>query len=390
MASSCTPDTPDTHNTLASTNDTLALPCAKRRRVNASSNRGEAGSFCSDNDQDDVYTRAVQSELLRYANETTTSSSSRRSYKPSTGTTTTTLSQTQLRAAVLEFWKRCDKGEDVGGLLVVARNLSVGKSPSRQFEIKAPAGTGIAKLWYAMTKANDLVIRKISLGDAHSKSVVRLIGDLVAFSDQYGGILFDVDSDGDHVLLSGTTVAPDAYLQRIYPEQPPAVNTNPPPRAPLVVELEIGNRGPQGFDGTAEPLLAATGIGLRTRNQNLQSNGTPRHRWKRPFAAIAALWRRRNAALGQQVQFRGVWLFGTRALDPNSVCAFTTAHGNLAPIPQIEHPAPCLNIIIPGADLIQGAVDIYHGTNVPLLPNGNDLVVHLGQIRDICDRRLPL
>lgn len=339
---------------------------------------GKPGSSSCENE--DVYTRAVQSELLRYANET----SSRECYKPST----TTLSQTQLRAAALEFLKRCDEGEDVCGLLV-SRNLSVRESPSRQFEMEALAGTRIVKLWYAMTKANDLVIIKISSGDAHSRSVVRLISDLVAFSDQYGGI-FDVDSDGDHVLLSGTIIAPDSFLQRIYPEQPPAVNTNPQLRAPLVVELEIGNRGPKALMEQLSVYLQQPesdyALGIKIYNRM----GPPVPAGRRPFAAIAALWRRGNAALvGQQVQFVGVWSFGTGALHPNSVRAFATARENLAPIPQIVHPAPSLNIIIPGADLIQGAVDI-HGSNVPLLPNGNDLVVHLGQIRDICDRRLPL
>jgi hypothetical protein len=53
--------------------------------------------------------------------------------------------------------------------------------------------------------------------------------------------VFSCGSDGESKLLSGTRIAPDALLDRIYPKQQPPVDV----RAPLVVELEHENRGPK-------------------------------------------------------------------------------------------------------------------------------------------------
>lgn len=351
----------------------VAVSRAKRRRVNASAESSEKNS------KGDLFTAAVKSELLLYENKSETSSNES-VYKPASSTI---LTKDHLRTAALEFVKRGEEEPNLAGPSLVSRNVS--KSPSLEFEREALAGTGIAKLWYALTKEKDLLIIKISSGDTHSKSVARLILDLGAFSDQYDGI-FDVDSDGDHVLISGTTIAPDTLLQRSYPNQPP---TNPQLRSPLVVELEIGNRGPKGLMEQLGTYLQqpesdyALGIKIYKRSGPAVTNG------KRPFAALAALWRRANIPAGQPAQFVGVWSFGTGALHRNSASAFTTTRGNLAPIPEISHPSPSDNIVIPATQLIQGAVDI-HGDPVPLLVGGNDLVVRLDKIRDICDRRLAL
>jgi hypothetical protein len=53
------------------------------------------------------------------------------------------------------------------------------------------------------------------------------------------------------------------------------------------------------------------------------------------------------------------------------------------------HPVQSLDIRIPAGYLIRGAID-EQGNAVALLANGNNLAIHLGEIQERYNRRLPL
>ena len=106
---------------------------------------------------------AVKAELERYANSvpltTRTRSRTEDAYRPGP------MSHHQLCQAAEEFVKRCHDGNDEDfPLVLVSRNCD--DMPSREFELAAlqAGGKGVSKLWYALTKTNDLFIVKYASG----------------------------------------------------------------------------------------------------------------------------------------------------------------------------------------------------------------------------------
>ena len=93
---------------------------------------------------------------------------------------------------------------------------------------------------------------------------------------------------------------------------------------------------------------------------------------KRPFAAIALLWRRGAAPPGGQASLVGVWSFGTCELPQRSKQAYCKKRGNLQQVrvAQIVHPAAHTiasdTITIPKAHLVRGVVD-ENGAQVPFV-----------------------
>lgn len=112
---------------------------------------------------------------------------------------------------------------------------------------------------------------------------------------------------------------------------------------------------------------------------------------KRPFAAIALLWRLGPATpRPHQASLICVRSFGTGGLSDGSIRSFCKKRGRLQIVrrQQIVQ-ATADDIVIPAAQLVQGAVDA-QGNAVQALPNGDDLVIDLDVIRSICDEYLPL
>ncbi|KAL3930305.1 MAG: hypothetical protein SGARI_004519 [Bacillariaceae sp.] len=115
---------------------------------------------------------------------------------------------------------------------------------------------------------------------------------------------------------------------------------------------------------------------------------------KRPFAAIALLWRRGAAPPGNLVSFVQAWSFGSCALPPGSKNVFCRRRGNLQQVQpgQITHPQSHTlatdAIVIPNAHLVQGVVD-ENGIQIPIRPTDNDMTIDLGEIRGFFDDKLP-
>jgi hypothetical protein len=325
----------------------------------------------------DFWIRAVRAELTCYTRQ----EDNQQPYKPGP------LTKEQLRKAAEEYKRRNDSedNEDVPWVLV---SQDCDDIPAREFEMDALQSTQVLKLWYVLTEAKDLLIVKAASDDAHGKAVTLLVRDVGRFADQYlSGTtdVFDVDSDGKCVVI-GSRVAPDVVLQRAFPSQP----VPPPLRAPLVIELEVGNRGPKALMEQLSSYLAQPDadyvLGIKIYGRVGPPVPAP---GKRPFAAIALLWRRGAAPVGASAQLVRVWSFGTCALAKLSVAAFCQARGTLQRVRknQIVHPLGSSIITIPAAHLLRGAVD-ENGIAVQVLNNGNDLEIDLGRIRNVCDRRL--
>lgn len=364
---------------LSSGSTEFAPPVSKRRRVDTSSVNVSPSTerSCTANATFDYWDAAVKSELKRYA-ETEDGVA----YRPGP------MNEDQLLKAAQEFVKRCDETEDSETVpwVLVSRNCK--DMPSRRFELAALQSSDIRKLWYVLTKNKDLLIIKASSDDVHSKCVASLVGDFQIFSRQYGARrhqIFDVDSDGKNSLFFGVTIAPDAVLQRRNPPQP----APPQLRAPLVAELEYGNRGPKALMEQLSTYLTQPDSDYVLGIKIYKRTGPPVPVGKRPFPAIALLWRRGGAAVGQQAQLVDVWSFGTCPLNTKSKTAFCKRRGTLEQIRmnQIVHPAPTDMIVVPAAHLVQGAVDM-NGNPVATLPNGRNLEIDLERILGVCDATL--
>ena len=203
------------------------------------------------------------------------------------------MSKHQLLKAANEFVKRCrEAGEDSESnpYVLVSRNCE--DMPNREFELDAIQSTSISKLWYALTKNKDLLIIKYSSDDAHAGGVSELNRCVGNFGIQFGTEaqpIFSFESDGMKVLLSQARVAPDSLLHRNFPRQEPPVDL----RAPFIAELEYENRGPKALMEQLSTYLlqpvADCVLGIKVYKRS----GPPATaNAKRPFAALALLWRR--------------------------------------------------------------------------------------------------
>jgi len=118
---------------------------------------------------------------------------------------------------------------------------------------------------------------------------------------------------------------------------------------------------------------------------------------KRPFSAVALLWRRGSGGplpLGRKAVLLETRSFGTCALAPQSIRAFCTQQGILQKVQpnQLDHPQNhtlATDVItIPKANLVQGATD-ESGNPVIALQTDHDLTINLGRLRGIFNMPLP-
>ena len=306
------------------------------------------------------------------------------------------MSRSQLVKAANEFIKRCDEGDsECVPLVLVSRNCE--KIPSLEFERDAlrSSDNNISKLWYALTQDKDLFIIKFASDITHGDAVAELVGCVRDFGKQFGNRgrrVFHWGTDGTRALLSGTIVAEDALLQRVYPAQGRPQQL----RSPFVVELEYEHRTPKALllqlDTYLLQQVADYVLGIKVYKR---SGPAPPAGAKRPFAAIALLWRRGAAPPGGLATLVGVWSFGTCELQASSKQAFCRKRGNLqrVGVAQIVHPATHTvvsdTITIPKAHLVQGVVD-ENGRQVTVRQTDQDLTIDLGEIRGFFDDNLPL
>ena len=118
---------------------------------------------------------------------------------------------------------------------------------------------------------------------------------------------------------------------------------------------------------------------------------------KRPFAALALLWRCGPGGPlppGGRAILVLVRSFGACELTMQSKNAFCTQRGILQQVEmdQLDHPVSHTRatdtITVPKAHLVQGAQD-ENGNSVHALETDQDLVISLGRLRGIFDMRLP-
>ena len=344
---------------------------------------------------------AVKKELERYATRVEGNNNTGEYYKPEA------LSKEQLRKAAEEFAKRCTRAEageedsESTPYTYVLVSQNCHDIPNRDFELDAIQSTGISKLWYALTKNKDLLIIKYASDDTHADGVAELERVTGNFSIQFGTPehpLFSFGGDGKKVLLSETRVAPDALLNRSFPEQEPPVDV----RAPFIVELhvEYEHRGPNTkelMEQLSTYLLQPVAdyvLGIKVYKRS----GPPAlAHAKRPFAAVALLWRRGPGGPlppGRKATLVLARSFGRCEMSPQSKRAFCIQRGLLQQVRpnQLDHPANHTTatdtITIPKAHLVQGAVDVA-GNQVHALPTDQDLTISLARLRGICDTKLP-
>lgn len=337
----------------------LPPPAVSREDLCESVEEGGTAQKCGPT-HTEMWTNAVKTELDRYA---------RQGKNVAGGYAPGLLSKEQLRKAAEEFVKRCSE-TDGGGTsnespyVLVSQNCQ--DIPGREFELEAIKSTGISKLWYALTKDKDLLIIKFASGDAHADAVAELVRVVGTFGVQFGtpeNQIFSFGGDGKKVLLSQTLVAPDALLNRNFPQQPTPVDL----RAPFIAELEYEHRGPKALMEQLSTYLmqpvADYVLGIKVYKRSGPPVAVP---GKRPFAAVALLWRRGPGGPlppGSRAQLVLARSFGTSELTPRAKNAFCTQRGILQQVQrnQLNHPAnhtAATDIIrIPKAHLVQRAVD---------------------------------
>ena len=335
-----------------------------------------------------LFDAAVKAELKRYAK----TGENADDYKPAP------LSKEQLLKAAKEFVNRCtEAGEDSEGspYVLVSRNCQ--DIPDRDFELDVLQSSGISKLWYALTKAKDLLIIKYASDPTHADGATELGSCVGNFAIQFGteeNPVFSYGGDGKKVLLSQTMIAPDALLNRNFPEQVPPEHL----RAPFIAELEDEHRGPKELMEQLSTYLLqpvadyVLGIKVYKRSGPPAPAGA-----KRPFAAVALLWRRGPGGplpQGSRATLVLARSFGTCELAHQSKNAFCTQRGNLQCVQpnQLDHPANHTaatdTITIPKAQLVNGAVD-ETGSQIHALQTDQDLTISLGRLRGIFNRKLP-
>ena len=310
------------------------------------------------------------------------------------------LSKEQLRKAAEEFAKRCsgtDEEESTNGSPYVLVSQNCQDMPGREFELEAIKSTGLSKLWYALTKDKDLLIIKLASDDTHADAVNELGRVVGNFAVQFGTPMhriFSCGGDGKKVLLSQTQVAPDALLNRNFPEQPPPVDL----RAPFIAELEYERWGPKALMEKLSTYLmqpvADYVLGIKVYKRSGPPVAAP---GKRQFAAVALLWRRGPGGplpSGSRAPLVPARSFGTCELSSQSKNAFCTQRGCLQRVQlnQLDHPAnhtAATDIIrIPKAHLVQGAVD-EAGNQVHAVQTDQDLTISLEELRGIINMKLP-
>jgi hypothetical protein len=175
-------------------------------------------------------------------------------------------------------------------------------------------------------------------------------------------------------------------------------------RAPFIAELEHRHCTEKGLMERLDIYLKqevadyVLGIVVYDRSdgssqaQQLLSTGTT----KRPFAAIALLWRRGAAGPGGLATLGGVWSFGTCELSLKNKLAFCSRqHGKLQQVKlvQIVHPpvhtVETDTITIPKAELLQNVVDV-NGAQVLIRDTDQNLTINLRLLRSMFDDTLPL
>jgi hypothetical protein len=308
------------------------------------------------------------------------------------------LRKSQLRKAAEEFVRRCeslDEESESSPYVLVSQNCT--DHPSRDYELKALKSTDIAKLWYALTKTGDLFIIKYASSNAYAGGASEVGWANGNFAIQFEILehpVFFYGGDGKTKLLSQTIIAPDALLDRNYPKQQQPEDL----RAPFIVELEHENRGPKELMELLSTYLlqpvADYVLGIKVYNRS----GPPSlGSGKRPFAAVALLWRRgteQPLLPGRRATLVLARSFGTCPLTSQSIRAVCTQRGLLEQVrpDQLNHPdnhtAATDTITIPKAHLVQGAVDI-SGNPVLVRPTDNDLTISLARLRRIFDMALP-
>lgn len=242
-----------------------------------------------------------------------------------------------------------------------------------------------------------MLIIKYSSDDAHAGGVSELNRCVGNFGIQFGTEaqpIFSFESDGKKVLLSQARIAPDSLLHQNFPRQEPPVDL----RAPFIAELEFEIRGPKALMEQLSTYLLqpnadyVLGIKVYKRSGPLATADA-----KRPFAALALLWRRGpDGPLppGGRAMLVLVRSFGTCELTMQSKNAFCTQRGILQQVEmdQLDHPTNHAHatdtITVPKVHLVQGAQD-ENGYPVHALETDQDLVISLGRLRGIFDMRLP-
>lgn len=158
--------------------------------------------------------------------------------------------------------------------------------PSREFDIKAIESTGISKLWYALTEANDLLIIKFVSDDTHADGVAELTSLVRNFTGQFGTVenaVCSYSGDDKKVLVPQTKIAPDALLNRNFPEQPTPVD----PRRPFIAKLECEQRGPKELMQQLSTYVMQPEADYFLGVKACKRSGPAVATGKRPFSAVA-------------------------------------------------------------------------------------------------------
>lgn len=299
----------------------------------------------------------------------------------------------QLSKAATEFYKRWKQSEkcfekqhpetdEKSPFVWVSPSCS--EIPSNELTASALEHlSDVDKLWYFLSDLGDLFIIKLASGPAHGAAVTKVTSRMNAYAEQYeqNGDAFDVVSDGILIMAGGgvatvggrsggrrARAAPDGVLQLTHP-----AHSNPPRmRSPLVIEVEIGNRGPKALmeqlDFYLQQPHSMYVLGIKIyKKQRTQG-------WAN--AAVAILWQRANAANAAHPVV-GVWNFGTMALPGTAVTAFCRQTGGLGqPIrADFQYPPNNHTVTIPDDNLVQGAH--YPNNGAPVQAAGNDLTIDL-------------
>ncbi|CAB9514310.1 hypothetical protein SEMRO_646_G180680.1 [Seminavis robusta] len=294
-------------------------------RVVASGSKNGAPIAVNNGMSTPAWERELSLEISKYKSPTTEGTMA---YKPGP------FNRDQLQKAAKELCSRWEAEEsryeankveasksleaEESQFVLVSRGCT--KIPPDDLTQSALNGLAYDKLWYYLSEEGDLFIIKLASGLVYGVGVSEVVTDMNIFARQYtngGRRAFLTSTDGKLRLAGGGVAAPDAVLHRTNPA--PA---NPPRlRSPLVVELEVGKRGPKALMLQLDMYLQqphsmyVLGIKIFKKQCLLAGN---------PFPAVAILWRKAQIA-GHNHTVVGVWNFGSADLHRRSVQAFCTA-----------------------------------------------------------------
>jgi hypothetical protein len=311
------------------------------------------------------------------------------------------LDDRQLRKAAQEFHRRWEKEESRAQRLEAGEHLeeveedplfvlvsrSCSKIPSDGMTRSALQNLEFDKLWYYLSDG-DLFITKLASGPRHGAVVSKVVFGLETFAEQYvvgNDDPFSTNSDGKFTVIGGRK-APDAVLQRTYPLQPPGVPERL--RAPFVVEVEVGHRGPKALMLQLEQYLQ---VPLSAYVLGIKIYKKQRHLPNDAFAAVAILWHKPPipAAGGPPpaIVLEGVWNFGTADLHRSAKRAFCGlgpgADAGGLPLPvmgNFQYPAPNTVINVPAASLVTNQRVLYSDNLTPVPAGPTDLTINLAGV----------